>query len=116
MLPNRPFIGRPRRSDVQIVNDIMLEDINNILNAGDVPNLYAPEDMDAIMSTCRFVIPPRLMDEGRPLQILPGVLVRHPPHELQQRLDIEYPRLRGTRTPTLPYMFPILLKLPLPNF
>ncbi|CBJ31041.1 dynein heavy chain [Ectocarpus siliculosus] len=40
-------------SDVQIVNEVMLEDINNILNAGDVPNLYAPEDLDAIMSTCR---------------------------------------------------------------
>ena len=40
-------------SDVQIVNEIMLEDINNILNAGDVPNLYAPEDLDAIMSSCR---------------------------------------------------------------
>ena len=40
-------------SDVQIVNEVMLEDINNILNAGDVPNLYAPEDMDSIMSTCR---------------------------------------------------------------
>lgn len=32
----------------------MLEDINNILNAGDVPNLYAPEDLDAIMSACRW--------------------------------------------------------------
>lgn len=40
-------------SDVQIVNEVMLEDINNILNAGDVPNLYAPEDLDAIMSACR---------------------------------------------------------------
>lgn len=40
-------------SDVQIVNEVMLEDINNILNAGDVPNLYAPEDLDPIMSACR---------------------------------------------------------------
>lgn len=40
-------------SDVQIVNEVMLEDINNILNAGDVPNLYAPEDLDAIMTACR---------------------------------------------------------------
>ena len=40
---------------MQIVNEIMLEDINNILNAGDVPNLYAPEDLDAIMSACRWV-------------------------------------------------------------
>ena len=28
-------------SDVQIINERMVEDINNILNAGDVPNLYA---------------------------------------------------------------------------
>ncbi|EQC40888.1 hypothetical protein SDRG_01953 [Saprolegnia diclina VS20] len=40
-------------SDVQIVHDIMLEDINNILNTGDVPNLYAPEDIDAITNHCR---------------------------------------------------------------
>lgn len=43
------------RSDVQIVNEVMLEDINNILNAGDVPNLYAAEDLDSIISACRSV-------------------------------------------------------------
>ena len=41
-------------SDVQVVDEVMLEDINNILNASDVPNLYAPEDLDAIMSACRW--------------------------------------------------------------
>ncbi|KAL8022251.1 putative AAA+ ATPase domain, dynein heavy chain region D6 P-loop domain-containing protein [Plasmopara halstedii] len=35
-------------SDVQIVHDAMLEDINNVLNSGDVPNLYALEDLDQI--------------------------------------------------------------------
>ena len=30
--------------DTQIVNEQMLEDINNILNSGDVPNLYKVED------------------------------------------------------------------------
>ena len=40
-------------SDVQIINERMVEDINNVLNAGDVPNLYAPEDMEAISSACR---------------------------------------------------------------
>ena len=39
--------------DVQIVMESMLEDVNNILNAGDVPNLYGPEEMDAIVTTCR---------------------------------------------------------------
>lgn len=31
----------------------MLEDVNNILNAGDVPNLYGPEELDQIMTKCR---------------------------------------------------------------
>ncbi len=35
-------------SDVQIVDEIMLEDINNVLNAGDVPNIYNAEDLDTI--------------------------------------------------------------------
>ena len=40
-------------SDAQVVMETFLEDINNILNAGDVPNLYGPEEMDSIMSACR---------------------------------------------------------------
>lgn len=40
-------------SDVQIINERMVEDINNILNSGDVPNLYAPEDLETIASVCR---------------------------------------------------------------
>lgn len=34
--------------DTQIIDEQMLEDINNILNAGDVPNLYKPEDWEDI--------------------------------------------------------------------
>ena len=41
-------------SDVQIIDERMVEDINNVLNSGDVPNLYAPEDMEAISSACRI--------------------------------------------------------------
>jgi dynein heavy chain, axonemal len=41
-------------SDVQIIDERMLEDINNVLNAGDVPNLYAAEDLEAISSACRI--------------------------------------------------------------
>lgn len=37
----------------QIINEGMLEDVNNILNSGDVPNLYGPEEMDRIMTACR---------------------------------------------------------------
>ena len=34
--------------DTQIVNEQMLEDINNILNSGDVPSLYKNEDYEPI--------------------------------------------------------------------
>merc|ERR1719456_343345 len=40
-------------ADTQIVNEQMVEAINNVLNSGDVPNLYKPEDMDAIALACR---------------------------------------------------------------
>ena len=40
-------------SDVQIIDEQMVEDINSILNAGDIPGIYAPEDMDAINTACR---------------------------------------------------------------
>jgi dynein heavy chain len=39
-------------SDTQIVEEGMLEDINNILNSGDVPNLYGPEDLERITTAC----------------------------------------------------------------
>ncbi|KAG5177491.1 dynein heavy chain and region D6 of dynein motor-domain-containing protein [Tribonema minus] len=40
-------------SDVQIVDQTQLEDLNSILNSGDVPGLYAPEDLEAIATACR---------------------------------------------------------------
>ena len=40
-------------ADTQIVFEGMLEDVNNVLNSGDVPNLYAAEDMESIMNACR---------------------------------------------------------------
>ena len=39
--------------DTQIVDEQQVEDINNILNTGDLPNLYAADELDAIMSACR---------------------------------------------------------------
>ena len=39
--------------DTQIINEQMLEDINSILNTGDVPNLYKKEDLEAIDEACR---------------------------------------------------------------
>lgn len=35
-------------SDTQIINETFLEDINNILNNGKIPNLYTREDEDLI--------------------------------------------------------------------
>jgi len=39
--------------DTQIVKEEFVEALNNILNSGDVPNLYKVEDQDAIFSSCR---------------------------------------------------------------
>ncbi|CAE8619847.1 unnamed protein product [Polarella glacialis] len=39
--------------DTQIVKEDFVEAINNVLNSGDVPNLYNNEDMDSISTSCR---------------------------------------------------------------
>uniref|UniRef100_A0A669QMH2 Dynein axonemal heavy chain 1 n=1 Tax=Phasianus colchicus TaxID=9054 RepID=A0A669QMH2_PHACC len=36
--------------DTQIKNESFLEDINNLLNSGDVPNIYSPDDQEQIMT------------------------------------------------------------------
>ena len=41
--------------DTQIVDESMLEDINGILNAGEVPGLYAADEKEAIISKMRPV-------------------------------------------------------------
>jgi dynein heavy chain len=40
-------------NDTQIINETMLEDINGILNSGDVPNLYGRDDLEAISTACK---------------------------------------------------------------
>ena len=40
-------------SDTQIVMEAFLEDINNLLNAGDIPNIYLPEEIEKIISAVR---------------------------------------------------------------
>ena len=40
-------------SDTQVVEEGFLEDINNILNSGDVPNLYEPEETERIVGLVR---------------------------------------------------------------
>ena len=39
--------------DTQIINEQMLEDINNVLNSGDIPGLYKPEDQEGIQTVGR---------------------------------------------------------------
>merc|ERR1719191_2668540 len=39
--------------DTQIVKEDFVEAVNNVLNSGDVPNLYKTEDMDTIGQACR---------------------------------------------------------------
>ncbi|KAM4722817.1 dynein axonemal heavy chain 1 [Rhinophrynus dorsalis] len=43
-------------TDTQIKNESFLEDINNILNSGDVPNLYGPEEQDQIMTAMKPIV------------------------------------------------------------
>jgi dynein heavy chain len=40
-------------SDTQVVNEGFLEDINNILNSGDVPNLYEQDELERIVNLVR---------------------------------------------------------------
>ena len=39
--------------DTQLINEQMLEDINNVLNSGDIPGLYKPEDQEGIQTVGR---------------------------------------------------------------
>ncbi|KAF4023972.1 hypothetical protein G4228_016077 [Cervus hanglu yarkandensis] len=47
-------------SDTQIKNESFLEDINNILNSGDIPNLYNVDEQDQIITTMR----PYIQEQG----------------------------------------------------
>ena len=38
-------------TDTQISKESFLEDVNNLLNSGEVPGMYAPEDKDRIISS-----------------------------------------------------------------
>lgn len=43
-------------TDTQIINESFLEDINNLLNTGEIPNLMLPEDRDKIINGVRPVV------------------------------------------------------------
>uniref|UniRef100_UPI00089DCA6D dynein heavy chain 1, axonemal-like n=1 Tax=Ciona intestinalis TaxID=7719 RepID=UPI00089DCA6D len=49
-------------SDTQIKSESFLEDLNNILNSGDVPNIYALDDLDNIYGAMK----PIVIDQGLP--------------------------------------------------
>ncbi|NXX96308.1 DYH1 protein, partial [Centropus bengalensis] len=42
--------------DTQIKNESFLEDINNLLNSGDVPNIYGAEDQEQIMTAMKPIV------------------------------------------------------------
>ncbi|NXU12627.1 DYH1 protein, partial [Pardalotus punctatus] len=42
--------------DTQIKSESFLEDINNLLNSGDIPNIYNPEDQDQIMTAMKPIV------------------------------------------------------------
>ncbi|XP_038627172.1 dynein heavy chain 1, axonemal [Tachyglossus aculeatus] len=46
-------------SDTQIKNESFLEDINSILNSGDIPNLYSLDEQDQILISMRPIIQER---------------------------------------------------------
>ncbi|XP_016065513.1 PREDICTED: dynein heavy chain 1, axonemal [Miniopterus natalensis] len=49
-------------SDTQIKNESFLEDINNVLNSGDIPNLYSTDEQDQILNIMR----PYVQEQGLP--------------------------------------------------
>lgn len=49
-------------SDTQIKSEVFMEDINSLLNAGDVPNLYASDEVEEIFQSVRGI----LQEQGLP--------------------------------------------------
>jgi len=66
-MPARPYLeGKDvvfLFTDTQIVQENFLEDINNILNSGEVPNLWKVEDTEAIGNALR----PAMQQLGLPV-------------------------------------------------
>ncbi|OQR87505.1 dynein heavy chain 6, axonemal [Thraustotheca clavata] len=52
-------------TDSQIVDGSFLEDINNILNSGEVPNLFASDEMDRIVADMRPIVKSMGLPETR---------------------------------------------------
>lgn len=43
-------------TDSQILSETFLEDLNNVLNTGEIPNLMQPDDKDRMQNELRTVI------------------------------------------------------------
>jgi len=43
-------------TDSQILSETFLEDLNNVLNTGEIPNLMQPDDKDRMQNELRSVI------------------------------------------------------------
>ncbi|CEL99773.1 unnamed protein product [Vitrella brassicaformis CCMP3155] len=52
-------------TDSQIIDETFLEDINNILNAGEVPNLFPSDEVDRIVNDLRPIAKEKGRSEGR---------------------------------------------------
>jgi dynein heavy chain len=52
-LENKPTVFL--LTDQQIVNEVFLEDLSNILNSGEVPNLFGPEELPEIKTTMQAI-------------------------------------------------------------
>jgi len=50
-IENKPFTFMI--TDTQIIREAMMEDINSILNSGDVTGLYQEKDSEDIVSACK---------------------------------------------------------------
>ena len=51
-------------TDTQIVVEEFLEDINNILNSGEVPNLFEKDELEQVMGMCRPAVKAAGLNEG----------------------------------------------------
>ena len=69
-------------SDTQIVWEGMLEDINNVLNTGEVPNLLKPEDLEEISTALR----PAMVAEG--LAVAPAGIAAYFTRRVRARLHL----------------------------
>ena len=54
-------------NDNNILKESFLDDINNILNTGEIPNLMATEDLEELYSELRIIVKEKGMFESKEL-------------------------------------------------